>query len=56
VNMVSVKVLYEEGEERQAKEILRALEDIHRGRFFFSWMAYKETRGLIQDEVKPNSS
>ena len=55
--MVSVKVLYAEGEEEQAKEILRALEVIHRKRFFFSWIAYKETRGmLIQDEVKPNSS
>ena len=55
--MVSVKVLYAEGEEEQAKEILRALENIHRKRFFFSWIAYKETRGmLIQDEVKPNSS
>ena len=30
--MVSVKVLYEEGEEEQAKEILRALENIHRKR------------------------
>jgi hypothetical protein len=55
--MVEVKVLYEDGEEEQAKEILRALEQIHRKRFFFSWMAYEQTRGMLEDdEVKPNSS
>lgn len=52
--MVSVKVLYAEGEEEQAKEILRALENVHRKRFFFSWIAYKETRGMLthDKEVK----
>jgi len=55
--MVEVKVLYSEGEEEQAKEILRGLEQIHRKRFFFSWIAYKETKGMLKDnEVKPNSS
>lgn len=44
------KVLYQEGEEQQAKEILRALEQIHRKRFFFSWIAYKETRGMLKNE------
>jgi len=45
--MVEVKVLYTDGEEGQAKEILRALEQIHRKRFFFSWKGYKETRGML---------
>ena len=43
---MQVKVLYEEGEENMAKEVLDSLETIHRDRFFFSWMAYKETRNL----------
>jgi hypothetical protein len=51
--MISVKVLYAEGEEEQAKEILKALENVHHKRFFFSWVAYKETKGiLIQNEEK----
>ena len=52
--MIEVKVLYSESEEEQTKEILRALEKIHRKRFFFSWIAYKETRGMLKDnEVQP---
>jgi len=46
--MVSVKVLYEEGEEKEVKEIARALKKIHRTKFYFSWIAYKETRGMIK--------
>ena len=50
--MVEVKVLYSENEEEQAKEILRALEQVHRKRFFFSWLAYKETKGMLKEEKK----
>ena len=46
---MEVKVLYREGEEVQAKEILQALRRIHRTRFFFSWRAYKETEGMLNE-------
>lgn len=48
--MMEVKVLYLEGEEEQAKEVLRALEQVHRKRFFFSWIAYKETKGMLKEK------
>ena len=46
--MIDVEVLYQEGDENEARVILRALEHIHRKQFFFSWIAYKETRGMLK--------
>jgi hypothetical protein len=50
--MVEVKVLYTDGEEEEVRIILNALEEIHRKRFFFSWLSYKLTLGMLKKELE----
>jgi hypothetical protein len=44
---MEVNILYDEREEKQAKEILESLEMIHKKRFFFRWRAFKRTPNML---------